>query len=123
MIDQKKLKEQWVNDHLDLYRFAKELGDEKWQEALSEKLSNSDTFVTKETQEIIQTELQQSFDEIDNELASIYYKLNTINSQNEKEKLREQAWHLKIKRSSLMQQLRAVNADSSDQVFIIRFYL
>ncbi|RBW71366.1 hypothetical protein [Bacillus taeanensis] len=123
MINEKQLKEQWVNDYLDLYRFAKEIGDQDWQQELSTKLSNSETFVTKETHEIIQADLQQSFDEIDNEIAALYYQLNALHSQHEKEKLREQVWHLKIKRASLMQQLRAMSSDANDQFFIIRFYL
>lgn len=104
----KQIKEAWTNDYLDLYLFAKNIEDEKWQEEILEKLHQAELFVIKEFEEEYKQKLWNKFDQINKQLLAVYAQLRLELNQYEKEKLEEKAIELKNQRIDISQKLTSV---------------
>jgi hypothetical protein len=93
-----KVADAWINDYLDLYNFAGQLGDVEWQNEILSNLKIAKIEIQKETYAKKRDELWQKFDYINQELLSLYQKIRQSQLENEVEKLKSQVWELKLQR-------------------------
>ncbi|WP_052137952.1 hypothetical protein [Heyndrickxia ginsengihumi] len=98
-----QIKETWVNDYLDLYLFAKNIRDIKWQQEILEILKSADQEIEKEKEVILHKELWDEYDQINEQLLSIYEQLKTNPYRTE---LQDRLWELKLKRVELNRQIQ-----------------
>lgn len=99
--------ERWMNDHLDLLNYAKQIGDTEWQQELIEKLSSS----KEHTAELVLTmkteELWRHFDSINAKMLEIYTLLRNSDNASEINTLKEEVWELKLQRIELCKQFKS----------------
>jgi len=97
----------WINDHLDLLNYAKQIGDLQWQEEILHKLKQSDTELYNQLQSQMQTRLWQQFDFINQRVLELYRQARDNNGNTtELSQLKEELWGLKLQRIRVVQQLR-----------------
>ncbi|MGF7046731.1 hypothetical protein J2T13_001229 [Paenibacillus sp. DS2015] len=92
----------WTDDYLDLLNYAKQVGDLAWQEEIINKLATT----TEETiHSLILDEeknvLWRKFDAINDELLELYARMEHSNDDNEKLRLSEKMWDLKLQRINI----------------------
>lgn len=93
-----KVAEAWINDYLDLYNFAGQLGDVQWQNEILMNLQSAKVEIKKEAYAKKIDQLWQTFDFINQELLTLYQKLRQSQLENEVEHLQNQVWELKLQR-------------------------
>jgi len=104
------IKEQWINDYLDLYQYAKEIGDLDWQQDILGKLQQLDILVKEQIETLLTAQLWRKFDEINTKLLEVYEKMNNPFISYEVERLQDQAWELKQERVNVSQKLRGISS-------------
>ncbi|TCP31302.1 hypothetical protein EV207_103187 [Scopulibacillus darangshiensis] len=100
-----KIRETWLNDRLDLYLYAKKIGDQDWQNDLLKQLHEAETSITKAIQADMEYHLWDEFDRINKQLLTIYQQLQKEERQFEIEQLKEKAWQLKNARIKISKQI------------------
>lgn len=103
------VREQWLNDYLDLYQFARETGDLDWQQDILSKLQKWDVLVKEQMDTMLIDHLWQKFDEINIKLLDIYKKMKNTPLDYEFERLQDKAWELKQERVNVSQKLRCIS--------------
>ena len=93
-----KVAEAWINDYLDLYNFAGQLGDVQWQNEIIANLQSAEAEIKKEAYAKKIDQLWQKFDFINQELLTLYQKLRQSQFETEVERLKNQVWELKLQR-------------------------
>lgn len=106
MISNQTIARQWINDYLDLYNYAKQIGDVEWQQEIIRVLAQSE----EETRQLVLTrkasELWQQFDIINKKMMDLYHQLRTSNDSSELRTLREEVWVLKLERVELSRRFK-----------------
>lgn len=97
----------WVDDYLDLYNYAGQLGDTEWQQEILQLLHNKDQQIQIELQETLQYNLWRMFDIINGKMLEIYEQLRRSTDNNQIETLWEQVWELKNQRVVISRRLKA----------------
>ncbi|MBP1934427.1 hypothetical protein [Ammoniphilus resinae] len=97
-----------INDYLDLYQYAKEIGDLDWQQDILSKLQNRDVLVKEQVEALLTAQLWGKFDEINTKLLEIYGKMNNTLISYEFDRLQDQVWELKQERVNVSQKLRGI---------------
>jgi hypothetical protein len=105
-IREEKVREQWLNDYLDLYLFAREIGDLDWQQDILSRLQKCDVLVKEQMDKMLIDHLWQKFDEINTKLLDIYEKMKNTPLDYEFEQLQDRAWELKQERVNVSLKLR-----------------
>ncbi|MFC5701100.1 hypothetical protein ACFPVX_07380 [Cohnella faecalis] len=95
----KQIAGNWVNDQLDLYNFAVQLGDAEWQRQILDRLQDRERLIRLEAEHLARLQLWQRFDEINRKILHIYDELRMNASAEVQQKLREKAWELKMERT------------------------
>ena len=108
-IRENAVREQWLNDYLDLYQFAREIGDLDWQQDILRKLQKWDVLVKEQMDTMLINHLWQKFDEINIKLLDIYRKMKNTPLDYEFEQLQDKAWELKQERVNVSQKLRCIS--------------
>ncbi|MCD1258344.1 hypothetical protein B5M42_005740 [Paenibacillus athensensis] len=93
----------WVDDYLDLYNFAAQLGDTHWQQEIMHTLKNKDQHV----QSLLQQQLWQLFDSVNRKMLELFEQMRATQNQAEKETIREQVWELKLIRVEIVRKINA----------------
>ncbi|WP_418040383.1 hypothetical protein [Paenibacillus xylanilyticus] len=89
----------WVNDYLDLYNYAKTIGDSAWAEDLLRKLRDQKDIMLEEEQKVrLLRELLANYDRINYQLLEIFNKLRGASEGSQAESLQEQWLKLKLMR-------------------------
>lgn len=89
----------WVNDYLDLYNYAKTIGDSAWAEDLLRKLRDQKDIMLEEERKVrLLRELLANYDRINNQLLEIFNKLRGASEGSQAESLQEQWLKLKLMR-------------------------
>ncbi|MFE6078808.1 hypothetical protein ACFVQB_30615 [Paenibacillus sp. NPDC057886] len=89
----------WVNDYLDLYNYARTIGDSEWAENILRKLhEQKDALLQKEKKVAMLRELLANYDRINNQLLEIFNKLRVASEGSQTESLQEQWFKLKLMR-------------------------
>ena len=102
------LREERINDYLDLYNYAVSIGDAEWQEAILLELERSAPSKRTDRTDVLRNELMRDYETINRTLLDIYPKLSSIEARTERDKLWNQIWMLKRMRVEIcwkMQQL------------------
>jgi hypothetical protein len=97
-----------VDEYLDLYLFAKDLGDIHWQNEIIEQLKNHNQ-KTDKTWEI--QALWESFERVNNEILALYKELR--NDSAISEVIGEKLWTLKQQRMEISREIRCLQEDKS----------
>jgi len=93
----------WVDDYLDLYNFALQLGDTDWQQEILQTLKNKDRLA----QSLLQQQLWQLFDSVNRKMLELFEQMRASHHPSEKETLREQVWELKLIRVEIVRKINA----------------
>lgn len=106
-VTQSLFRNQWMNDHLDLYNFAKELGDREWQEELLQALDETEQRITLEWKAKTKDELWRQYDLVNGLLLELYAELRDTNKK-EQQELIERLMLLKQQRLEISRQLAII---------------
>src|SRR5665647_430756 len=90
--------EAWINDYLDLYNFAGQLGDVEWQNGILSNLLLAKIEIQKEIYAKKRDELWRKFDFINQKLLTLYEKIHQSQAKNELDTLQDEVWELKLQR-------------------------
>ncbi|MCM3174921.1 hypothetical protein [Paenibacillus sp. MER 99-2] len=96
----------WVNDYLDLYNYARRIGDSEWAEHILGKLRDQkDVLLEEERKDIMLRELLASYDRINKQLIEIFSKLRVASEGYQTESLQEQWYKLKLMRIDISRKI------------------
>lgn len=87
----------WFDDHLDLYNYAVQLGDEAWQAALSETLRQGPPPELAQRSDK-QQQLIDEFKMLNMQLIALYEWANIVADESEIERIRDKVQELKKRR-------------------------
>lgn len=92
------------DDYLDLYLFAKKMGDKIWQNEIMMKLRNVTNGRPEEIQSLDRYGLWENYQKVNIEIITLYRKLGD-RSSNENDYLREKIMKLKQERAAIGRQM------------------
>lgn len=97
----------WVNDYLDLYQYARSIGDIEWQQEILAKLKNTQSEIESALppQSYSHEDIWRIFDGINQEILSLYQQLR---AQPSNPQLRGRILELKQHRQKLTRQISSV---------------
>ncbi|GEN32584.1 MULTISPECIES: hypothetical protein [Aneurinibacillus] len=101
--------ETWVNDHLDLYIYAKKIGDIEWQKQILAALHNKDQLLRQELHQMVSEGLWKKFDQINEDLVLVYRQLCHSKEPHLFEELKWKVLLLRAERQSIMEQIRQLH--------------
>ncbi|MBJ6362680.1 hypothetical protein ACFOQM_15650 [Paenibacillus sp. GCM10012307] len=106
----KHIAQRWIDDHLDLYNYAVEIGDKAWQEEILFTLKQKELHIYGLIRSTIRTKLWQKFDQINQELLALYGQLHGLKDEGNQgsQYIKEKLWDLKLERLQVAQQLRGL---------------
>ncbi len=103
----------WVDDYLDLYNTAVQLGDVAWQEDILRTLQAKDQHIQLEIISGIKVDLWLKFDSINRKMVTLYEQLrNNAFSEQEKRSVLEQVWEFKLQRILIASKLKEYHLSS-----------
>ena len=91
-----------VNDYLDMYLLARNLGDTLWQNEIIEKLKNDDNDTSDDPSIKLQT-LWKQYHEINEDILELYRQLK---ASSHNEDIQGKIWSLKEKRMDLSRKIQ-----------------
>lgn len=95
-----------TDDYLDLYNYARQLGDIEWQQQILHTLQDR-SLADKEISYFILQDLWNKFDTVNQKLIRLYEQLKEITDKSQAEQLREQVWELKLQRVAITRKIYA----------------
>lgn len=98
---------QWIDDHLDLYNLAVELGDTAWQEELKTALDDHRQRVAQELKQRKKDQLWRRYDSINELLIELYSELRS-NEHKDHQQLMSKLMILKQQRLEISRQLATI---------------
>lgn len=102
------LTEAWINDYLDLYNYARSIGDSEWEAAILESLHNKDIRLQEYKKSLLLHNLWRAYETINQQLMEIFAELRAAEDRSRTESLQE-VWHkLKLKRIDVARKILAV---------------
>ncbi|GGG56182.1 hypothetical protein [Paenibacillus radicis (ex Gao et al. 2016)] len=97
---------QWVDDHLDLLNYARQIGDADWQREIIAVLKQAEQQTKELVLNVKAEELWRQFDRINAKMLELYNQLRGTNDAFEIHSLKEEVWALKLKRLELSNLLK-----------------
>ncbi|MBW7473752.1 hypothetical protein K0T92_03210 [Paenibacillus oenotherae] len=107
ILDTKEISRRWVDDHLDLYNFAGQIGDREWQQQIVETMQGLNKYVNEEVRYTITQQLWQRFDSINNRMLNLFSQMKQSTNSEEESSIRELIWKLKLQRIDLARKIKA----------------
>lgn len=98
----------WVDDYLDLYNFAKSIGDTAWQKDILEKLQDRNSIIREDLRQVNQQDLWKMFDCVNAKMMELFHQLREATSRNQANVLLEKVWELKLKRVEITRKIRTL---------------
>lgn len=98
---------QWIDDHLDLLNYAREIQDDVWQAELLLAISEHELLVGRELKEKKKDELWRRYDRINMLLLELYSELRSPENKGQQE-LIERLMILKQQRLEISRQLATI---------------
>ncbi|MCS7458795.1 hypothetical protein N0M98_01470 [Paenibacillus doosanensis] len=95
----------FIDDHLDLYRYAVHLGDQAWADELLETLRHYKEHVRQEMYRINRKELWRQFDAVNLQLLQAYNKLQDGPDEETQARLHRLIRQLKLQRIAITNQI------------------
>ncbi|WP_336771709.1 hypothetical protein [Paenibacillus sp. MMO-58] len=97
---------QWINDYLDLYNYAKQIGDLEWQQEITRSLAGWKEQACQQALSVKAAELWRKFDVINRKMLDLYRQLRNSDDSSDLKTLREEVWLLKLQRVELSRQFK-----------------
>ncbi|MBD3922003.1 hypothetical protein H8B09_24795 [Paenibacillus sp. PR3] len=98
---------QWMDDHLDLLHYAKQIGDTAWQQEIVRTLEDAKRRIEQAKLEIRTEALWRQFDAINTKVVELYRQLRETGNAYIAAKITEEVWQLKVRRVEIGRQLNA----------------
>lgn len=95
------MQKRWIDDMLDLYNAAKQLGDDAWAQTLLQTLKAGYEASELSEQSRKQTLLEKRLSEIDDRLYTLRKEFEQAESVNSRQRLYEQAIKLQVERAQI----------------------
>lgn len=95
-----------VDDYLDLYNYAKSIGDAEWQASLASSLHELVSAPVPSADEVKLAALWERFDQINEELKTLFLKMRTQSASAYSGRWEERIWELKMERIIVSQSIR-----------------
>lgn len=100
------LESTYIDDHLDLYLYALQLGDQVWANELLHKLRNRKASLRREEYRQKREMLYRQFDAVNMKLLEAYRQLlHESGDEDATEKLHQHIWRLKLERISITNEI------------------
>ncbi|CAM4169145.1 hypothetical protein [Saccharibacillus endophyticus] len=96
----------FVDDYLDLYNYAKSIGDAEWQASLTALLAEQLASPAPSAEEAKLAALWERFDQINEELKDLFLKMRTHSDSAYSGRWEERVWELKLERIVVSQNIR-----------------
>ncbi|TBL76505.1 hypothetical protein [Paenibacillus thalictri] len=87
----------WVNDYLDLYNYARSIGDSEWEKEIIASLKNKN-LLAEYRRNMILRDLWKSYDMINRQLLEVFAELRSSAESNREETLQDRWFQLKLER-------------------------
>jgi hypothetical protein len=101
--------EVWINDQLDLYNYALQIGDTDWQQHIIETLSHKDDYLQELYNEQENQRLWGQFNEVNQAMLRLLEEIRTQAMDREQlEAIRSKLSELKKRRLAIVQQINTV---------------
>ncbi|WP_440109094.1 hypothetical protein [Paenibacillus sp. QZ-Y1] len=104
-----------IDDYLDLLNIAKQLGDEEWRQAILQALKEE----VEANRHLDSTEVRQDlwsqFEGINAQMHDLLMQLKNAEQSEDKEKIIEAIWGLKIDRNAITRKLETISRASVRQ--------
>ncbi|NIK67521.1 hypothetical protein [Paenibacillus sp. BK720] len=97
---------QWINDYLDLYNYAEQIGDLEWQQEITRSLAAWKEQTNQHGLSMKAAELWRKFDVINRKMLDLYRQLRNSDDSSDLKTLREEVWLLKLQRVELSRQFK-----------------
>ncbi|MCK9857222.1 hypothetical protein [Paenibacillus sp. ATY16] len=97
---------QWINDYLDLFNYAKQIGDLEWQQEITRSLAGWKEQTSQQALSTKAAELWRKFDVINRKMIDLYQQLRNSDDSSDLKTLREEVWLLKLQRVELSRQFK-----------------
>lgn len=98
----------WLDDHLDLYNYALQIGDEEWQADILGALRQKERLQAVDETERLKLVLWARFESICQEVLALYEAMRSSKDAKLQRSLLEKAWSLKIERLHIGRQIHAL---------------
>jgi len=101
--------EAWVNDHLDLYNYAIEIGDNEWQREIEATLARKDAYAESLRSQAVKRRLWSEFDLINRRMLEMFDAMRMQSpDETQLEKFRNAMDELKRRRMAIVKQIKSV---------------
>lgn len=97
--------ESWINDYLDLYNYARSIGDSEWESNILETLRNKDVLLQEYKKSLLLRDLWRNYDTINRQLMEVFGKLREVADRSQAAPLQEQWFKLKIMRIDIARKI------------------
>lgn len=105
--DTKEISQRWIDDHLDLYNFAGQLGDQEWQQQIIATMQEHKKFVNEEIRYSVTQQLWRRFDSINNRMLELFSQIKESTNSEEESVIRERIWKLRLQRIDLARKIKS----------------
>ncbi|SDW89677.1 hypothetical protein [Paenibacillus sp. CF384] len=99
----------WFDDYLDLYNFAKQLGDQQWQEELLEAMRHKNALDREEAVRSAKEELWHKFNTINHQMMDLLAQMKQSSDPAEESTIRELIGTLKLQRMDLAKKIKSLH--------------
>lgn len=100
----------WVNDQLDLLNYAKQLGDQDWQDNILHRLREVDQASFDLVQVNPQASLWNQYEAIIQEMVALYDQVRSSRDSLEENQIKERIWELKQQRVQVAKLIKSLNS-------------
>lgn len=100
----------WVNDQLDLLNYAKQLGDQDWQDNILHRLKEVDQASFDSVQVNPQASLWNQYEAIIQEMVALYDQVRSSRDSLKEHQIKERIWELKQQRVQVAKLIKSLNS-------------
>ncbi|BBI31860.1 hypothetical protein [Cohnella abietis] len=104
----KQVAQVWIDDQLDLFNFAVEIGDSEWQNQILEQFKHKEVAIEELKAHRVRQELWIRFDEVNQKMLELYEQLRINDNSDRQQALKERVWELKVQRNVIGHQIREI---------------
>lgn len=96
--------ETWVNDYLDLYNYARSIGDSEWETELLETLRKKEG-LREYRKAVLLRELWSTYRRVNEQLTEVFTDMRNTADRKQTEILQEKWYNLKVKRMAIARKI------------------
>ncbi|REE93091.1 hypothetical protein A8990_102177 [Paenibacillus taihuensis] len=100
--------QRWVDDHLDMYNYAVQIGDIEWQQQLLIDMRNKEQLLREEALNVAKEELWEQFNTVNHKMMELIARRKVCASSDEDITIKELIEDLKQQRIELAKQIKKI---------------